>query len=170
MVKTEGRSLKIVVFLLVGAILSGIVSAMYLTKSINFEQFYDVGNLYDIVGSDYRRAEENWLYNYSTKLVEVKAADTRRFFEIKSIWKDWNYLCLELKNVSQAIPCQIEFCDRGGNVLYTMEQELQNGSNVFPCREEMFMACILSSKSPVRSISAGCSLGRNCRILAGRKL
>lgn len=148
MVKSENGSLKIVVFLLVGAILSGIVSAMYLTGSINFEQFYDVGELYDILSIDYKREEENWRYNYSTKLVEVEAGDTRRFFENKSIWKNWNYLCLELKNVSRAIPCQVEFVDRDRNVLYVIEQELQNGSNVFTLQGGSIYGMYLVIKEP----------------------
>lgn len=148
MVKTENGSLKIVIFLLVGMILSGIISIMYLTGSINFTQFYDMGELYDIPSSDYKREEENWRYNYSTKLIEVGTGDARHFFENKSLWKNWNYFCLELKNVSQAIPCQVEVLDRKENTMYTLERELQNGSNVLTLQGGSIYGVYLVIKEP----------------------
>ena len=58
------RNLKCFVIFMVGIILSGIITVMYLTESINLACFYDVGDLYEISSSYYKISGENWLYDY----------------------------------------------------------------------------------------------------------
>lgn len=149
MVVTEkNNSLKIVVCLMVGVIFSGMVSVMYLSGSVNLQKFYDVGAIYDIISTDYERTAENWQYNYSTKLIEITADTGIHPFQIRSQRKNWNYLYMEVKNLSSPIHCQVEFCDSGGNVLYTMDCELQEGRNVLSLQEEKIFGFNLVVQGP----------------------
>ncbi len=138
MLKARWSKLTIAVFLLVGLILSGIVSVMYLTRSINFQKFYDVGNLYDIISDEYKTAGENWQYNFDTKLTEITAENARHFFDVKSRRKRWNYLYLEIEDLSREVWCEIEFSDKHGNISYVLNHRLQEGCNVIPLNGEPF--------------------------------
>ncbi len=137
MVVTEkNNSLKIVVCLMVGVIFSGMVSVMYLSGSVNLHKFYDVGAIYDIISSEYEKTAENWQYNYSTKRIEISAETGSHPFQIRSKQKHWNYLYLEVRDLSVPIHCQAQFCDSGGNVLYMIDCDLQEGRNVLSLQED----------------------------------
>ncbi len=128
-----GRNLglKFMVGLLVGVIFSGMASLMILSGSINLQKFYDVGNIFDVSSAEYEKAADHWNYNYSTKVIEIDADTGSCFFTMPGGFQDWNYLYLDLVNVSKpAVRCQAAFCDRSGNVIYALDCSLQEGSNV----------------------------------------
>lgn len=148
MQNTNGRGLKFVVLLMIGILFSGIVTIMYLTKSINLERFYDVGNLHDVYEQYYRSSGEQWIYDYSAEVTRTEGENARCSFPVKSRQKSWNYLCLKIGNLNGSSRWEIQFLDQDNNLLYTREKEIKNGDNFLQLEEEDIYAINVIVKSP----------------------
>ena len=134
--KASSTGLKIYVFLMLGVILSGIITVMYLTKSINLENFYDVGAVYDILDENYKLPGVNWLYDFEKKLIVTQAEDAYCTYSVKHSRKNWGFLYLDIRDLSADTPARIDFLGADGEVLYTVDFELQEGRNVLQLQED----------------------------------
>ncbi|MEY8390544.1 hypothetical protein D3Z36_05100 [Lachnospiraceae bacterium] len=143
----KNRSLRFSVFLMIGIICSGIVTVMYLTGSVNLDCFYDVGKLYNVSGLLYADSDGGWLYDYEKDRVVMQKEHASYRFDIESRQKKWNYLYLEVEDLSEETAASIEFLGRKDEPLYVLEFELQDGRSVMQLEEEdIYAVNIIISK------------------------
>lgn len=147
--RPSGIGLRIFIFLMMGIILSGIATVMYLTKSINLEKFYDVGELYDIYGVDYQMSGDNWIYNYEKGLIETQAEDANCLYSVKHSRKNWGYLYLDIRDLSADTPARMDFLGEDGELLYTIEYRMQKGRNVLELQEDAIYSFRFTVHDPV---------------------
>ena len=143
------RNLKFCVLLMIGIIFSGIVTVMYLTESINLDCFYDVGDMYDISSSYYKSSQENWLYDYEKELTVTQTENASCYFRFDDNQKNWNYLSLEIKNLSDNTRAEIEFLGENDELLYASDFELKNGRTVLPLQKGDIYAINVIVRNPV---------------------
>jgi len=136
------------IFLLIGIIFSGIVTVMYLTGSINLQCFYDVGELYDIPNSNYRTSEEFWIYNFTSEKIEIETENASHVFLIENSRKDWNYVYLEVADLSKSSWWDIEFLDQNSQVKYTVSLPIQDGRNILQLQEGEVYAIRIIVREP----------------------
>ena len=149
MVVTERiSSLKVIVGILVGVIFSAMISVMFISGSVNLQQFYDVGNVYDVSSIEYEKEGKNWCYNFSTKRIEIDAAKGSHVFLINSSQKEWKYLFLELKGLRTPVEAQAAFFDSSSKFIYNLHCDLQEGRNVLPLQEGAIAGFALTVKGP----------------------
>ena len=123
------------VLLLIGIIFSGIVTLIHLTGSINLQNFYDVGELYDISNGDYRTSGEHWIYNFTSEKIEIETENASHVFLIENSRKEWNYVYLEVADLIKSSWWDIEFLDQNSQVQYTVSLPIQNGRNILKLQE-----------------------------------
>lgn len=143
------RNLKCFVIFMVGIILSGIITVMYLTESINLACFYDVGDLYEISSSYYKISGENWLYDYEKDRIVTQEENASFSFQMENRQENWNYFSLEIQNLSNTSRGEIEFLGKNDERLYTIDFELRNGRLVLPLQKETIYALNFIVRNPV---------------------
>ena len=94
--KKHNQGLKFAIVLLIGLLFSEMVTAMYLTESINFNCFFDVGNLYDIYSGNYRISRGQWFYDEGAKLIRIEGEEANCYLAVKSKQKNWKLLMGEI--------------------------------------------------------------------------
>lgn len=146
--KANSRGLKLFIFLMTGVILSGIITVMYLTKSVNLDNFYDVGALYDILDTDYQIPGENWLYDYEKGLVVTQAEDAYCTYAVKHSRKNWGFFYLDIGNLSGNVPARIDFLGKEGEVLDSIDFDLREGRNVLRLQEESIYSFRFMVRNP----------------------
>ena len=105
----NSTGLRIYVFLMMGIILSGIVTVMCLTKSINLENFYDVGAVYDVSDTEFELPGTNWNYDYEKKLIITQAENAYCTYNVKHSRKNWGFLYLSIRDLNGNTPAEIDF-------------------------------------------------------------
>ncbi len=146
--KKHNQGLKFAIVLLIGLLFSEMVTAMYLTESINFNCFFDVGNLYDIYSGNYRISRGQWFYDEGAKLIRIEGEEANCYLAVKSKQKNWNYLCLEIQRLSGEGQWQIQFLGQDGKLLYTQEPEIVDGRNILPMQEGEVYAINIVVRAP----------------------
>ena len=132
----NSTGLRIYVFLMMGIILSGIVTVMCLTKSINLENFYDVGAVYDVSDTEFELPGTNWNYDYEKKLIITQAENAYCTYNVKHSRKNWGLLYLSIRDLNGNTPAKIDFLGVDGEVLYTSSFELREGSSILQLQED----------------------------------
>lgn len=135
MKQSGNRSLKFAILLITGILLSWMLTAMYLTESINLQCFYDVGNIYDIAQLYYRQPGFQWVYDDEEKIIRTEGNDASCYFHVNSRQKNWNYLYLTLGDLDKNSQWKIEFYDQDGKILFTRSRDVQNGRNDLQLQE-----------------------------------
>lgn len=148
MKRTSNWSLKFAIVLMIGLLFSEMVTAMYLTESINLDCFYNVGNLHEIYWEYYRKPGIQWFYDSDTKRIWTEGENASCFIDVKSSQKSWNYLCLEIGDLSGNGQWQIQFLDWDNNLLYVRNQEIHDGSNILQLQEGEIYAINIVVKTP----------------------
>ena len=143
------RNLKCFVIFMVGIILSGIITVMYLTESINLACFYDVGDLYEISSSYYNISGENWLYDYEKDRIVTQEENASFSLQMENRQENWNYFSLEIQNLSNTSRGEIEFLGKNNERLYMIDFELRNGRLVLPLQKETIYALNFIVRNPV---------------------
>lgn len=136
------------VLLLIGIIFSGIVTVMHLTGSINLQCFYDVGELYDIPNADYRTSGEHWTYNFTSEEIEIDMENASHVFQIENSRRDWNYVYLEVADISDSIWWDVEFLDQNSQVQYTVSLPIENGRNILQLQKGEVYAVRIIVREP----------------------
>ena len=136
------------VLLLIGIIFSGIVTVMCLTGSINLECFYDVGELYDILNEDYRTSGEQWTYNFATEQIETETENASHVFLVENSRKSWNYVYLEVADLSENTWWDVEFLDQNSLVQYTVSLPIANGRNILQLQDGEVYAIRIIVREP----------------------
>ncbi len=129
------RGLKFTILLITGVLLSWMLTAMYLTESMNWSCFYDVGNLYDISSGYYRQPGIRWTYDSTAGVIQTEGKDASCCFYVNSRQKNWNYLYLTIRDLDMESQWQFEFRDQDGKILFTKSQTVQNGRNILQLEE-----------------------------------
>ena len=135
MKQPDNRGLTFTILLITGILLSWMLTAMYLTESINWQRFFDVGNTYNILELYYRQPGSQWVYDDEAKVIRTEGEDASCYFHVNSGQKNWNYLYLILGQLDGERQWKIEFYGQDGKVLYTRNLEVQNGRNVLQLQE-----------------------------------
>lgn len=129
------KGLKITILLITGILLSWMLTAMYLTESVNWQCFYDVGNLYDISSGYYRQPGIQWSYDAAVGTIQTEGEDASCYFYVNSSQKNWNYLYLTIGDLDRNSQWRIEFYDQDGELLFTRSLYVQNGRNILQLQE-----------------------------------
>lgn len=148
MKKTGNWSLKFAIVLMIGLLFSEMVTAMYLTESMNLDCFYNVGNLNEIYSDYYRNAGTQWFFDSDARKIRTEGEDASCYIDVKSSQKSWNYLCLEIGDLSGNGQWQVQFLDQNNNLLYMREQEIHDGGNVLQLQEGDIYAINIVVKDP----------------------
>lgn len=148
MKKNSNWSLKFAIVLMIGLLFSEMVTAMYLTESINFDCFYNVGNLHEIYSEYYRKPGIQWFYDNDTKRISTEGENASCYIDVKGSQKTWNYLCLGIGDLSENGQWQIQFLDQDNNLLYARDQEIHDGSNILQLQEGEIYAINIVVKAP----------------------
>lgn len=148
MKKNSNWSLKFAIVLMIGLLFSEMVTAMYLTESINLDCFYNVGNLHEVYSEYYRKPGIQWFYDSDTKRIWTEGENASCYIDVKSGQKSWNYLCLEIEDLSGNGQWQIQFLDQDNNLLYVLDQEIHDGSNILQLQEGEIYAINIVVKDP----------------------
>lgn len=149
MKKAGGLGLRLFVFLMTGMILSGIITVMFLTKSINLDKFYDVGAVYDVSDTDFELPGTNWYYNYEDELIVAQAKDASCNYRMKHGRKNWGYLYFYIENLSGETPARIDFLGEDSELLYSIDFTFQNGRSVLQLEDKDFYAYKVTVQDPV---------------------
>lgn len=120
---------------MIGIIFSGIVTVMHLTGNINLTCFYDVGELYDISNEDYRISGDHWTYNFATDRIETEIENASHIFLVENSRKNWNYIYLEVSDLSQNTWWDVEVLDQNSQVQYVISLPMENGRNILQLQE-----------------------------------
>lgn len=145
----NSTGLRIYVFLMMGIILSGIVTVMCLTKSINLENFYDVGAVYDVSDTEFELPGTNWNYDYEKKLIITQAENAYCTYNVKHSRKNWGFLYLSIRDLNGNTPAKIDFLGADGEVLYTSSFELREGSSILQLQEDAVYSFRFIVQNPV---------------------
>lgn len=145
----NSTGLRIYVFLMMGIILSGIVTVMCLTKSINLENFYDVGAVYDVSDTEFELPGTNWNYDYEKKLIITQAENAYCTYNVKHSRKNWGFLYLSIRDLNGNTPAKIDFLGVDGEVLYTSSFELREGSSILQLQEDAVYSFRFIVQNPV---------------------
>lgn len=147
--RASGLGPRLFVFSMTGIIISGIITVMFLTKSINLDNFYNVGALYDIADTNYMIQGDNWNYDYESGLIVAHAKNASCVYSVNHSRKNWGYLYLDIRNLSEDTPAKMDFLGADSELLYTIDFELQNGGNILQLQESNVYYFRFSVQNPV---------------------
>lgn len=142
------KGLKFTVLLLTGILLSWMLTAMYLTGSINLQCFYDTGNLYDMSSGYYRQPGIRWSYDPAVGTIQTEGKDASCYFYVNSSQKSWNYLYLTIEDLDNNSQWKIEFLDQNNELLFIRNVEVQNGRNILQLQEGEIYAIKIIVRAP----------------------
>ncbi len=129
------RSLKFAILLITGILLSWMLTAMYLTESVNWQCFYDVGNIYGISQLYYSQPGFQWVYDDEEKIIRTEGEDASCYFHVNSSQKNWNFLYLTIGDLNGNSQWRIEFYDQHDELLFTKSMDVHNGRNSLQLQE-----------------------------------
>lgn len=146
MIKTVKWSVKNSMACLFGLMVCVIITLMCLTKSINLNCFYDVGEIYDVGKTDRTYAGNNWVYDNSTGCINILDDAANQIFAIAVQQKNWNYLYLELDELEGESDWDIYFLNSAYEATGVVNQTMKNGLNILELpREEIYAINIVIS-------------------------
>ncbi len=142
------KGLKFAILLMTGILLSWMLTAMYLTGSINLQCFYDTGNLYDMSSGYYRQPGIRWSYDPAVGTIQTEGEEASCYFYVNSSQKSWNYLYLTIGDLNKNSQWKIEFLDQNNELLFTRNLEVQNGRNILQLQEGEIYAIKIIVRTP----------------------
>ena len=142
------KGLKFAILLMTGILLSWMLTAMYLTGSINLQCFYDTGNLYDMSSGYYRQPGIRWSYDPAVGTIQTEGEEASCYFYVNSSQKCWNYLYLTIGDLNKNSQWKIEFLDQNNELLFTRNLEVQNGRNILQLQEGEIYAIKIIVRTP----------------------
>lgn len=152
-INVTNKGLKFAILLITGILMSWMLTAMYLTESINLQCFYDVGNIYDIAQLYYRQPGFQWVYDDEEKIIRTEGNDASCYFHVNSRQKNWNYLYLTLRELDVESQWQFEFCGEDGKTLFTKSLAVQDGRNILQLEEgEIYAVNVIVNEPSLFSI------------------
>lgn len=139
MIKTVKWSVKNSMACLFGLMVCVIITLMCLTKSINLNCFYDVGEIYDVGKTERTYAGNNWVYDNRAGCIRILEDISNHIFVVTVQQKNWNYLYLELDNLEEESNWDIYFLNSACEATGVVSQTMKNGLNVLELpREEIY--------------------------------
>lgn len=148
MIKTVKWSVKNSMACLFGLMVCVIITLMCLTKSINLNCFYDVGEIYDVGKAERTCAGNNWVYDNSTGCINILDDAANQMFAITVQQKNWNYLYLELNELEEESDWDIQFLNAAYEETGVVSQTMKNGLNILelPKGENYFVNIVISNQ------------------------
>ena len=140
MIKTVKWSVKNSMACLFGLMVCVIITLMCLTKSINLNCFYDVGEIYDVGKTERTYAGNNWVYDNSTGCINILDDAANQMFAITVQQKNWNYLYLELDELEEESDWDIQFLNADYEATGVISQPVKNGLNILELPKEEIYA------------------------------
>lgn len=143
MVKKEKRIVEILVWGLIGLVLSMSIAAMIISGSHSIKSFYDVGKVYEIRTWVYKSVvDQDYGYQDSNGKVTLNRGKFNYGIIIDGNNKKWNYYCIDLEEVdSECLECTINYGNLSKGVLEKGEKivyELKEGMNSLETTRESF--------------------------------
>lgn len=152
-INVANKGLKFTILLITGILLSWMLTAMYLTESINLQCFYDVGNLYDISSGYYQQPGIRWTYDNTAGIIQTEGENASCCFYVNSVQKNWNYLYLTLRELDIESQWQFEFYGEDGKTLFTKSLAVQDGRNILQLEEgEIYAVNVIVNEPSLFSI------------------
>lgn len=130
MIKTVKWSVKNSMACLFGLMVCVIITLMCLTKSINLNCFYDVGEIYDVGKTERTYAGNNWVYDNNSGCINILDDAANQIFAIAVQQKNWNYLYLEVDNLEGESNWDIQFLNAAYEATGVISQSVKNGLNI----------------------------------------
>ena len=119
----------IIIVLLAGIIMGMAFSGRYMSKSWNFDAFYDVGNVYDEYTFWFYQGE-GIVYNSESKKVEVQGGEASQYWILPLNLKDYNYFIFELEELSSSNTDVLFQLYSGETLVKEIPIQLENGKNI----------------------------------------
>lgn len=126
---TAKQKQSIIIILLAGIIMGMAFSGRYMSKSWNFDAFYDVGNVYEEFTFWYYQGA-GIVYNNETKQVEVQQEEASQYWMLPLNLKDYHYFVLELEDISSTDTEVLFQFYSGETLVKEVPLQLENGKNI----------------------------------------
>lgn len=124
---------------LFGLMVCVIITLMCLTKRINVNCFYDVGEIYEVGKTELTYAGNNWVYDNNSGCINILDDIANQIFAIAVQQKNWNYLYLEVDNLEGESNWDIQFLNAAYEATGVISQPVKNGLNILELpREEIY--------------------------------
>ncbi len=130
MIKTVKWSVKDSMTCLFGLMVCVIITLMCLTKRINVNCFYDVGEIYEVGKTELTYAGNNWVYDNNSGCINILDDVANQIFAIAVQQKNWNYLYLEVDNLEGESNWDIQFLNAAYEATGVISQPVKNGLNI----------------------------------------
>ena len=120
-----------IVVLLMGLVLSASVAAMCLAGQFNLDNFYDVGDIYEVPYSTFCTSGTDWIYDAAEGQSEISSENATFVLRLQQDDFAWKYLKMQFKdmNVDQ-INWHFYFLNSAQEVTGELETSLTEGENV----------------------------------------
>lgn len=125
---------------LFGLMVCVIITLMCLTKSINLNCFYDVGEIYDVGKTDLTFVGNNWVFDSRTGCISILEDISNHIFAVTVQQKNWNYLYLELDELEEESDWDIQFLNADYEATGVISQPVKNGLNILELPKEEIYA------------------------------
>ena len=119
----------IIIVLLAGIIMGMAFSGRYMSKSWNFDAFYDVGNVYDEYTFWFYQGE-GIVYKREKKKVEVQGGEASQYWILPLNLKDYNSFIFELEELSSSNTDVLFQLYSGETLVKEIPIQLENGKNI----------------------------------------
>lgn len=123
---------KSLVWLIIGVIISLSIAAMLVSGHMNFDCFYDVGEIYDIANNQQMELYDA-SYDAENNLCRADSEHSGRYFWIYDKKTAWQYFYLEAElSEADTVLVTLEFLDEANNQIVAFEKEIHQGKNIIP--------------------------------------
>lgn len=141
--KREITTVEILVWGLIGLVLSMSIAAMVISGSHSIKSFYDVGEVYEISGRFYRSVniQDNGHQETSGKIVLDKG-EFKQTITVDGKPREWNYFCIDISEMNRdTIECSMLFTNYKNEQLISRVRKnctLKEGLNVIEISRQAF--------------------------------
>lgn len=133
-----------IIWFCLGLIISFSVSAMWVSKTWNLDRFFDVGEIYDFMKTEYRDYWNPQLQEDGNYLTKDFEETTSRTLSINGIEARWRWFFVEIKSLNQPEMVWKVLFYQGTELIQEETVTLEEGNNAFPLSGKIFDKCLIS--------------------------
>lgn len=129
--RKQGIPFVICIVLFIGILFSTAGTAMIYSGSFNLNNFYDVGEVYDVL--EYSRNSDgvNLDYSGTDNLYTITENGAAKIFSLDQMQRNWRYIYMEISDISAVkLYVKLNYYDNSGNLIYQKPGEFKEGLNL----------------------------------------